>query len=291
MLDADRELDGTLCKAVMVDQAQGPDIRLLVDPKTKLLRAVDMVFDAKELAENGLQGKVTIERYGWASGTTTTKDLPSATFAYQPPQGFSKVDSLAEAEQAEKYPVNALVGKPAPSFTLTVLDGPGKTKTLAKSDLAGKVVLIDFWATWCGPCMMELPEIQKLVEAYAKDKKDVLIVALSEDDDPQELAELRKLVEKTLNEKKITLTGTSVGLVGLDPSHAVGNAFAVNAYPTVVLLDAKGVVQAAHVGIPGGEVEDVVRVLGKSIDTLLEGKSLVPKAEEAAAADPEKTKK
>ena len=138
---------------------------------------------------------------------------------------------------------------------------------------------------------MELPEIQKLIEAYAKDKKDVLIVALSQDDAPQELAEIRKLVEKTLDEKKITLTGTSVGLVGLDPSHSVGDAFAVNAYPTVVLLDGKGVVQAAHVGIPDGEIEGVVRVLGKAIDTLLEGKSLAPKAEEAAVADPEKTKK
>jgi hypothetical protein len=138
---------------------------------------------------------------------------------------------------------------------------------------------------------MELPEVQKLIETYAKSKKDVLIVALSQDDDPKELAEVRKLVEKTLDEKKIKLTGTPVGLVGLDPSHSVGDAFQVNAYPTVVLLDAQGVVQAAHVGIPGGEVESVGRVLGKSIDTLLEGKPLAPKAEEAAAADPEKTKK
>ena len=87
---------------------------------------------------------------------------------------------------------------------------------------------------------MELPEIQKLIEAYAKDKKDVVIVALSQDDDPKELAEVRKLVEKTLDEKKIKLTGTPVGLIGLDPSNSVGEAFQVEAYPTVVLLDAQG---------------------------------------------------
>ena len=131
--------------------------------------------------------------------------------------------------------------------------------------------MIDFWATWCGPCLMELPEVQKLVEAYAKAKKEVLIVALSQDDAPKELPELRKLVEKTLDDKKIILTGNSVGLVGLDPSHSVGDAFAVNAYPTVVLLDGKGVVQAAHVGIPNGDIEGVAGVLGKAIDTLLEG--------------------
>jgi thiol-disulfide isomerase/thioredoxin len=291
VLDPDGKVDGTTCKALRLDQPQGPDIRLMIDPETKLLRAIDLVFDPKELAEKGLQEKVSIDRFGWAAGTITTKDLPAETFAYTPPQGFAKVDSLAQAEQAEKYPVNELVGKPAPSFTLTVLDGPGKTRTLAKGDLAGKVVMLDFWATWCGPCLMELPEVQKLIETYAKSKKDVLIVALSQDDDPKELAEVRKLVEKTLEEKKIKLTGTPVGLVGLDPSHSVGEAFQVNAYPTVVLLDAQGVVQAAHVGIPGGEVESVGRVLSKSIDTLLEGKPLAPKAEEAAAADPEKTKK
>jgi thiol-disulfide isomerase/thioredoxin len=291
VLDADRAVDGAQCKALRIDLQQVPDIRLLVDPQTKLLKAVDMVIDPKELAEKGLQDKVKIERFGWTSGTIATRDLPAGTFTYQPPQGFSKVESLAGAEQAEKYPVNELVGKPAPSFTLTVLDGPGKTRTLSKSDLAGKVVMIDFWATWCGPCLMELPEVQKLIEAYARDKKEVVIVALSQDREPEELAEVRKLVEKTLAEKKIALTGTPVGLIGLDPSQSVGEAFAVTAYPTVVLLDAKGVVQAAHVGIPNGEIEGVVRVLGKSIDTLLEGKPLAPKAEEAAVAEPDKIQK
>ena len=159
---------------------------------------------------------------------------------------------------------------------------------MSKADLAGKVVMIDFWATWCGPCLMELPEVQKLVEGYAKAKKDVLIVALSQDDQPEELSEVRKLVEKTLEEKKIKLTGTPVGLVGIDPSHSVGDAFQVNAYPTVVLLDAKGTVQAAHVGIPNGDVSEVGTVLSKAIDTLLEGKPLASPAGEPAAAGPGK---
>jgi thiol-disulfide isomerase/thioredoxin len=62
------------------------------------------------------------------------------------------------------------VGKPAPDFSLTLLDGPGKVKTITKAELAGKVVLIDFWATWCGPCLMELPEIQKLIENYGESR-------------------------------------------------------------------------------------------------------------------------
>ena len=103
------------------------------------------------------------------------------------------------------------MGKPAPDFTLTLLDGPGKTKTITKAELAGKVVVIDFWATWCGPCLKELPEIQKLVDSYANTKKDVIVVALSQDDEPSDLAPLRKLVEKTLADNEDQLDGRPGG--------------------------------------------------------------------------------
>ena len=130
--------------------------------------------------------------------------------------------------------------------------------------------MIDFWATWCGPCLQELPEIQKLIEALAKDKKDVVLVALSQDSEPTELAEVRKLVEKTLDEKKIKLTGNPVGQIGLDPSGSIGKAFDVEGFPTVVILDGKGIVQSAHVGFS----PDIREKLTAEIDTLLAGKPL-----------------
>ena len=157
-----------------------------------------------------------------------------------------------------------------------MLDGD-KTKTVTKADLAGKVVLIDFWATWCGPCIKELPEVQKMIEGYAKDNKDVVIVALSQDEEPRELPELRKHVEKTLEEKKVVLTGTKVGLIALDPDQSIGNAFSVQAIPTLVILDGKGIVQAAYVGQQTGET------LSKDIDALLAGKSLLKEKPEEAA--------
>jgi thiol-disulfide isomerase/thioredoxin len=269
--------------SVIIELAQGPDFELVVDPATKLLKSINLLVDPDTLAKSAAAGhKITIDKFGWEGGSVSTKAPAADAFAYEAPKDFKKVDSFAGARadgEEEKYAVKELVGKPAPNFTLTVLDG-AKTRTIARSDLAGKVVMIDFWATWCGPCLKELPEVQKMIESYAKDKKEVVIVALSQDKEPADLQEVRKLVEKTLDEQKITLTGTNVGLVALDPSNTIGDAFGVEAIPTLVILDPKGTVQAAYVGQQTGET------LSKDIDALLQGKSLLkPKADEAVKKD------
>jgi len=66
---------------------------------------------------------------------------------------------------------------PLPSFALPDLEG----KTWKLADLSGKVVMINIWATWCGPCRAEHPEFQKLVNQW-KDRKDVVLLSLNVDD-------------------------------------------------------------------------------------------------------------
>ena len=274
----DRPLDGTPCRVLkLASDGGGLAFYLLIDPATKLLRAIDLTFDPKALADAFPDGQnVKIDTFRWTSGAVTTKPAADAAFTYEPPKDFSKVDAPVDAAAApaaddgQKFKVQELVDKPAPAFTLTVLDGEGKTKTLARDDLAGKVVLLDFWATWCGPCLLELPQIQKLVEGYAKDKKDVLIVAVSQDNDPKDPAAVRKLIEATLEKQKLTLSVDPVGKIGLDPSNSVGEAFQVQGYPTVVLLDQNGVVRSTHVGFS----PEVGKTLAKEIDALLAGKAI-----------------
>ncbi len=274
----DRDLDGTSCHVLKIGSETGPSFVLLVDPKTDLLRAIELTFDAKALAASFPEGQaITIERYRWTAGAIDTTRPADVSFAFEPPKGFSKVEGLARANAEKpdgggvaKSKLEGLIGKTAPDFTLTLLDGEGKTKTFARADLAGKVVLIDFWATWCAPCLKELPEIQQLVESYSKAKKDVVIIALSQDDDPKEPAEVRKLIESTLKKNSIDLSAAPVGKIGLDPSNSVGTAFGVEGFPTLVLLDAKGIVRAVHEGFS----PEVGKVLAKEIDALLAGKPI-----------------
>jgi thiol-disulfide isomerase/thioredoxin len=272
--------------ALLIDlDRDRPGILLTVNPATKLLSKIELKIDAEQLARAAPPGQtLTIEQFGWTSGAVSTQVAKDRSFAFRAPSGFAKVDSLldrAARRQESKSGVEAKIGKPAPNFTLTLLDGPGKTKTITKEELAGKVVVIDFWATWCGPCLVELPEIQKLIESYATSKKDVLVVAVSQDDDPKELSQLRTLVEKTLSDKKINLTGSPVGRVALDPSKSVGGAFDLEGYPTLVILDGKGVVQSVHVGYNPQAGEPLHKSLAKEIDALLEGKSLTEAKEKS----------
>jgi hypothetical protein len=129
--------------------------------------------------------------------------------------------------------------------------------------------------------MQELPEIQKMIQTYARAKTEGLaVVALSVDREPDDPAEVRKLVEKTLKDKDLKLDVAPIGSVALDPANLIGEAFQVRGIPTVVILDAKGVVQSIHVGFS----PDVVDTLTEEIGELLAGHSLVEPKEPPAKA-------
>lgn len=278
-LGDDRVVGDAPCKVVRISSKDRPTFVLQIEPGSKLLRAIDLEWNEDVLKDLFPKGrKVEIGAFRWLSGAITTKDPGENAFTFQPPAEFSKVDSLASAGPNEKaqpadeprLKVFALVGKPAPDCMLTLLEPEGKSRTIRLKELAGKVVVVDFWATWCGPCLRELPLIQKTIEHYAAAGKDVVVVALSQDDDPRDPVEVRKLVEKTLDENKITLSGSAVGRIGIDPNGKVGQAFEIEGFPTLVVIDSRGVVQAAHVGAE----DDIDKTLTTEIDALLAGKSL-----------------
>lgn len=263
--EPDQVVDGTAYRTLRLDESDNHDWRFLIDPRTGLLAFIDLVVEG-DAARSSIAGADThVESLRWSAGAISTEVPGPEAFAFKPPDGYTAV-AKAEAAAAPKVSEHPLIGKPAPDFTLDVIDGPGKYRKVSRADLLGKVVMIDFWATWCPPCLEELPDVQKLIEGYGKAKKDVVVVALSIDrTDAGDFDEARGKVDATLKERKVPLAveGNPVGLVALDPLNKIAGIYNVQAIPTVILLDREGVVRAVHVGLTSGEV------LTGEIDALL----------------------
>jgi thiol-disulfide isomerase/thioredoxin len=119
----------------------------------------------------------------------------------------------------------------APPFSLTTLDG----QRVSMDGLAGKVVLIDFWATWCGPCREALPHIRTIAKKF--DGQPLVILSVSMDSDD---AKWREFVEKNgmtwLQYRDGRFTGP------------LARQFNVNAIPSTFTIDADGVLEDQHVG-------------------------------------------
>jgi len=122
------------------------------------------------------------------------------------------------------------VGRPAPELAVERLDGGN----LALSSLRGKVVLLDVWASWCGPCKQELPMLDE-ISARLK-RRGVEIVAVSVD---QDRANLRKFLRVR---PRWSLT------VAHDPAGAVADTFQPDKMPTSYAIDRRGVVRYVNSG-------------------------------------------
>jgi len=118
----------------------------------------------------------------------------------------------------------------APAFTITALNG----EQVSLDGLAGKIVLIDFWATWCGPCREALPHIQQIAQRFSGEPLVILSVSVDKDD-----AAWRAFVEKN----RMTWLQVRDGAMG-----PLSQAFGVNAIPHTFTIDADGVLQDEHIG-------------------------------------------
>lgn len=134
---------------------------------------------------------------------------------------------------AQGKDTTSLKGKAAPDFSLKTVDG----KAVKLSDYKGKVVLLDFWATWCPPCVKGLPHVDKLGQDKERSDKGLIVLAVNVQ---EEAAKVTKFMEA----KKLTLN------VPMDAEGKASEAYLIQGIPTSVIVDRDGKISEVFVGLP-----------------------------------------
>jgi peroxiredoxin len=143
------------------------------------------------------------------------------------------------------YAARGLVGDDAPDFALKSAAGPN----LRLSEHQGDVVMLNFWATWCGPCRQEMPELEKIYSRFRP--AGFTLLGINVDGDPERA---RRMAEEV---------GVSFPVL-FDNEKTVSRLYDIRAMPVTVLIDRDGLVRQVHHGYrPGVEASylDEVRAL------------------------------
>jgi thiol-disulfide isomerase/thioredoxin len=148
-----------------------------------------------------------------------------AMHASAPPGASSQPSRASTASLSSAGAVSTV----APSFSLDDVDG----KTVRLSDYSGKVVVLEFWATWCGPCTAALPVLTDI----ARDKgRDVVVLAINVDD------------SETAAKVRTFLAGKKISVRALLKGKAVSRSFGVGPIPHTVIIGRDGRIAGRHVG-------------------------------------------
>ncbi len=157
-------------------------------------------------------------------------------------QSMLLTGTLAAALSLLAQPGLALeAGQRAPQFAVESLVGD---KNLSLSAYRGKVVYLDFWASWCAPCLIAIPELEKLRREFAGAQFQVLSVNL--DRDPGK-------ARRFLRKHNVSYPS------GSDPEGRIADSYGLDTMPSSYLIDSKGVVRYVHRGFRAGDVDEIRR--------------------------------
>jgi len=136
-----------------------------------------------------------------------------------------------------------VVASPAPDFTLTSLIGD----SLQLTHFRGKPVLINFWATWCAPCLLEMPNIQKYYEKYPGQFEVLAVNA----------GETERTVQRFVDDLGVNFK------ILLDPDGKIQELYRIKGYPTTYIVDKDGIIRFQHIGLLSEkQIEEYLEAVG-----------------------------
>lgn len=198
-------------------------VRYWIDKKSKidLQMTVSMTVSAGE-------NQMEMQQKTVKSELKVDQPIPDSEFAFTPPEGAQLVDNILGAGM----PNVDLAGKEAAPFEVKTLDGT----SYSLAGFKGKPVLLDFWASWCGPCRRAMPDVEALNKQFHDKGLVVLGVNTGED---------RPVVESFLKQNPMAYPAVLSGESG------ILDAYQVTAFPTFVMIGRDGKVAAYQVGYGG----------------------------------------
>lgn len=160
---------------------------------------------------------------------------------------ISSVDSIEDLAAISDAPIGLNVGNRAPDFEVTTIAG----ETLSLSDLEGQIVLVNFWGTWCGPCIREMPDLQEVYEENADSGFTVLALA-TRGDTEADVIEFRD---------EYSLTFPLI----VDEGDVVNDEYGIVNRPSTFIIDQNGVIVFRHFGpVVASQITEIVDSLNES---------------------------
>lgn len=238
-----QEWSGKSWNLLRVNRPLRPDWIFWYNAKTGLIGRIDV------RSEDVSQKSLSVQ---WESGVIRTEPAPKTSWSLDIPAGYNSVDrKVAEFQKAaigkKQKPESSLVGKALPDFPIELIASDGKTKSAKISDFKGKPLLIDLWATWCGPCRKSFPELTQTL-ATLDEKSELQTVLLSIDQKAEE-GSISDHVRKGLKQMGVEIEKLPRATLALDKTGAGSKLLGADAIPMTIIVDKAGIVRAVHIGI------------------------------------------
>lgn len=219
------------------------------------------IITKEKLGELGQQGLIKVMNKGV---TQDERNKLAEKFGDQigDREFIIKIDLLTEKEKAERQnqissddkktrkeknrneELKLNINDPAKEFTVQMING----KKINLSDLKGKVVLLNYWATWCAPCLMEFAEFpEKILEPFKNE--NFILIAIS-------IGESKEKVQQKMD--KMKKYGVDFN-VGIDPTKEIWDKYATGAIPKSFLINQNGIIKYISIGNSEGNVDKLAK--------------------------------